>query len=79
MDVKIENVKSNIIEAGDITWYKNSKFPTIITEHTVNGIKGLNGISLDGHFWCDDPDKLVKNGDAILYKKDEWELVLRRK
>lgn len=82
MDVKIENAKSrNIVEVGDIIWYYNSDFPTIITEQTINGPKreGLNGIDLGGVRWSSDPIESVKNRDAKLYKKNEWELILRRK
>lgn len=71
-----------VVLAGDIVQYTcgNSPCtPCIATSISVNGKKGINGISLDGISWLSNPQEAVDAGHAVLYKADEWELVLRKK
>lgn len=83
MKVIIENevpVREKL-ESGDILVYRTGGVH-IITENKVNGSdgsNGLNGISLNSSMWSSDPQTSLEKGEAYLYKKDEYELVLRKK
>lgn len=84
MDVKIKDQDENKkkIEIGDLIIFKHShsnETVHIITKNEINGEKGLLGISLNGHNWSSDPQAGVDEGSAVLYKKEDWELVLQPK
>ena len=79
-----KNIKPSI-KVGDIIVYDSSNCaPCIVTKTEKDG--EFAGISLDGictfsgyRSTLEHMQKYVDNGEATLYKQEEWELVLQRK
>ena len=72
-----ESPKTKTIFPGDIIVYDNTDVQ-VVTEQSINGCKKAS-VGLNGTMWSSDPQDSVDRGDAILYRQDEYELVLRKR